>query len=118
MMNGLDHFKFIVLIFGGAATILGTIAIIIGAVMKKEAGNIKPPCQKEFDAIKLDLNSVESGARERHDKILRMEIRFEEILNRIEKLERVIEENIRLTNQIYADMPKRLPNGRTSKSRK
>lgn len=112
-MSELSHFQFVVLVLGGASAMIGSVAIIVGSIVKKNAIDIKRPCIEKFNDLDQAIDFVEEGAKERHDKILRMEIRFEEILNRIEKLEKVVEENIKLTNQIYLDMPKRNGNGRS-----
>jgi len=113
----MNYFQLVVLVIGGASAIIGSVAIITGAIVKAKAKDIKDPCVKEFDHIKSNIHGIEKNASERHDRIIKMEIKFEEIINRIEKLERVIEENIKLTTQIYMDMPKRLGNGRSSKPR-
>jgi hypothetical protein len=88
----MTHFQFIVLVCAGMITILAAVSIIVGAIMKKDSGEIKKPCAEKFAAVKEEqtdkfekiercLSEIEGGAKARNDRILILETRFTEIIS-------------------------------------
>jgi hypothetical protein len=122
----MTHFQFIVLVCAGMITILAAVSIIVGAIMKKDSGEIKKPCAEKFAAVKEEqtdkfekiercLSEIEGGAKARNDRILILETRFTEIISRMTRVETAVDKNAEMTRMIYEHMAKRKANGDTPK---
>jgi hypothetical protein len=107
----MTHFQFIVLICGGAGTIIACVAIITGAIVKKNSGEIKAACTNQFASMKNDIKESDVGARERNNRILTLEVKFSEIISRLTRLEGIMDKNTEMTSMVYAYMQKRKTNG-------
>jgi hypothetical protein len=122
----MTHFQFLVLVCAGVVTILAAVSIIVGAIMKKDSGEIKKPCAEKFAAVKEEqtdkfekiercLSEIEGGAKARNDRILILETRFTEIISRMTRVETAVDKNAEMTRMIYEHMAKRKANGDTPK---
>jgi hypothetical protein len=107
----MPHFQFVVLVCGGVGTILGAIAIITGAIVKKNSNEIKASCATKFDNFHKELKEIDGGARDRSTRIAVLESRYAEILSRITRIELAQDENTKsnaknaeMTAKIYAYM--------------
>lgn len=111
------QFKLIVEIVGGVTAVLGLALIFASTILKIKRAEAEVAKQVNDLTVKKTCSEkfakLESGAAERHDKMLILERTLPEILRRIEILEIATEKNGEMIHEILIAIPKRAKNGRS-----
>ena len=101
------QYQFIVLVCAGMLAILGAVKIVTEAILKKESAEIKKPCGDRFMDHSGKIKILEDEAAIRNNRLIKLEINYGHILEKITRIEIVIDKNAEMTRQIYAWMDKR-----------
>ncbi|MBU2527712.1 MAG: hypothetical protein KKC03_14035 [Bacteroidetes bacterium] len=113
--NEMPHFDVIVYACTGLLAILGSVKIVTGAIMKKESAEIKKPCGEKFIDHIDKIRIVKQEMQESKDRIFELEINYGHILEKITKIEIIVDRNAEQTAQIYNWMAERKSGGKWKK---
>lgn len=83
--------------------------------MKKESTEIKKPCGDKFTDHSDKIRIVKQEMQESKDRIFELEINYGHILEKITKIEIIVDRNAEQTAQIYNWMAERKSGGKRKK---
>jgi len=115
----MPQYQFVVLVCAGLLAILGAVKIVTEAILKKDSTEVKRPCHEKFKENSDNIATIEREAAARKDRILKLEMNYGYILEKIAIIETEIKglnetsiKNAEMTRQIYAWIDKRKTNGK------